>query len=216
LRVKTEEKRQLILAVARETFREKGYAGASMAEISARLGGSKGTLYTYFTSKEELFAEVIVAMAKAHGETLVRELEQARDIKTALRTFARKTVRRFCTPEFVDFRRMHIADGGRSRIGKLVYDNGPKLFIQRVADVFAVQVRAGHFRDTDPWQASIHLLGLIRAGLVDNLLDGVIDHASEEEIEATADAAVDVFLRAYAAEPQSPGRARMRSKRRPK
>jgi AcrR family transcriptional regulator len=216
LRVKTKEKRQSILAVAREAFSKKGYEGASMAEISASLGGSKGTLYSYFTSKEELFAAVVVEMAKAHGESLVSELEQARDIKTALRTFARKLVRRFCSSEFIDFRRMVIAEGARSGLGKLVYEIGPKLFIQRVADVLAVQMRAEHLRDADSWQAAIHLLGLIRAGLVDNLLEGVIDHASEEKMVATADAAVDVFLRAYAAQPQSLGRARVRPKRRPK
>jgi AcrR family transcriptional regulator len=210
LRVKTEERRQAIVAIARETFRKKGFAAASMAEIAASLGGSKGTLYNYFTSKEELFADVMVEMAKANGESLVRELEQARDIKTALRTFAHQLVRLLCSAELVDFRRMLIAEGGRPGLGKLVYDNGLKLFLLRFAAVFAAQMRAGYFRDADPWQAAIHLLALCKAGLADQLLEGVIDHASDEEIAVTADAAVDVFLRAYAAPPRLPGRARMR------
>jgi AcrR family transcriptional regulator len=206
LRVKTEEKRQAIVATARATFRKRGFVAASMAEISASLGGSKGTLYNYFTSKEELFAAVIVEMAKSHGEGPVSELEQARDIRMGLRTFAHKLVRLFCSPELVDFRRMHIAEGGRAGLGKLVFDNGARLFHQRVAAVFAAQVRAGNFRDADPWQAAIHLVGLCKAGLADNLLEGVDNHASEEEIAATADAAVDVFLRAYAVEPPRRGR----------
>lgn len=216
MRVKTDEKRQAIVATAREVFRKKGFAAASMAEISASLGGSKGTLYNYFTSKEELFAAVIVEMAKIHKDPPVRELEQARDIKTALRIFAHKLVRRLCSTELVDFRRMHVAEGGRAGLGKLVYEGAPKLFLQRVADVFALQMRAGHFRDADPWQAAIHLLGLCRAGLADDLLEGVIHHASDDEIAATADAAADVFLRAYAAKPPSPGRARLRRKHGPK
>jgi AcrR family transcriptional regulator len=204
------------VAAAREAFRKKGFVAASMAEISASLGGSKGTLYNYFTSKEELFAAVVIQMAKIHGEEAMSELEQARDIKTALRAFAHKLVRLFCSPELVDFRRMHIAEGGRWGIGKLVYENGPRLFIQRIADVFAVQMRAGHLRDADPWQAAIHLLGLCKAGLADHLIEGVIDHASAEEIAATADAAVDVFLRAYAAKPPSPGGTRAGRKHRSK
>jgi AcrR family transcriptional regulator len=216
LRVKTEEKRQAIVATARETFRKKGFVAASMAEISASLGGSKGTLYNYFTSKEELFAAVVVEMAKTHGESAVGELEQARDMETGLRTFAHKLVRLFCSPELVDFRRMHIAEGGRSGLGKLVYDNGPRFLLQRVADVFAAQVRAGYFRDADPWQAAIHLHGLCKAGLADDLIEGVIDHASEEDIAATADAAVDVFLRAYAVKPPSQGRTRVKRKHRSK
>jgi len=216
VRVKTEEKRKAIIATAREMFRKKGFEGTSMAEISANLGGSKGTLYNYFTSKEELFAAVFVEMAKTHGESPVSELEQARDIKTGLRTFAHKLVNLFCSRELVDFRRMHIAEGGRSGLGKLGYDNGPKLFLQRVANVFAAQVRAGYFRDADPWQAAVHLLGLCKAGLVDDLIEGVVDHASDEEIAATADAAVDVFLRAYAAERPNPTKTRVRRKLRSK
>jgi AcrR family transcriptional regulator len=216
LRVKTEEKRRAIVATARETFRKKGFVAASMAEISASLGGSKGTLYSYFTSKEELFAAVILEMAKANGEGPVSELEQARDIKTAVRTFAHKLVRLFCSPEVIDFRRMHIAEGGRSDLGKVVYDNGPKLFHQRLANVFAAQVRAGNFRDADPWEAAIHLVALCKAGIADNLLEGVVDHAPEAEIAAAADAAVDVFLRAYAVEPPRAASTPSPPTRRPK
>jgi AcrR family transcriptional regulator len=48
-------KRDTIIEVARQVFFEEGYAAASMSTIAARLGGSKGTLYNYFKSKEELF-----------------------------------------------------------------------------------------------------------------------------------------------------------------
>ncbi|MBW8734443.1 MAG: TetR/AcrR family transcriptional regulator [Asticcacaulis sp.] len=54
-----DERRARILETAREVFYEVGYAGASMSMISGRLGGSKATLYAYFSSKEELFAAII-------------------------------------------------------------------------------------------------------------------------------------------------------------
>src|SRR5580698_6331993 len=50
-----DQRREAILKVAREVFFEQGYTAASMSAIAARLGGSKGTLYNYFKSKEELF-----------------------------------------------------------------------------------------------------------------------------------------------------------------
>ncbi len=52
-------RRDRIVQVARDVFYEVGYAGASMSTISARLGGSKATLYAYFASKEELFEAII-------------------------------------------------------------------------------------------------------------------------------------------------------------
>ena len=49
------EKRRQILDGAREVFRAKGYEGASMDAIAKAAGVSKGTLYVYFTNKDELF-----------------------------------------------------------------------------------------------------------------------------------------------------------------
>lgn len=46
--------RELLLA-ARDLFIEKGFAAARIEEIAARAGVSKGTLYAYFDSKEDLF-----------------------------------------------------------------------------------------------------------------------------------------------------------------
>ncbi|CAG1012445.1 partial putative HTH-type transcriptional regulator YvdT, partial [Anaerolineales bacterium] len=56
---KSDTKRQHILAVAAEAFQEYGFERTSMSEICARVGGSKATLYNYFSSKDELFFEVM-------------------------------------------------------------------------------------------------------------------------------------------------------------
>src|SRR5471032_323313 len=52
-------RRERIIQVARDVFYEVGYASASMSMISARLGGSKATLYAYFDSREALFEATI-------------------------------------------------------------------------------------------------------------------------------------------------------------
>src|SRR5579863_8801536 len=52
---RSDAKRRAIMQVARAAFLARGYAATSMSEIAAKLGGSKGTLYNYFRSKEELF-----------------------------------------------------------------------------------------------------------------------------------------------------------------
>lgn len=48
-----------LLEAALDVFVEKGYAAARVDEVAARAGVSKGTLFLYFPSKEELFKEVI-------------------------------------------------------------------------------------------------------------------------------------------------------------
>ncbi|MDP3700414.1 MAG: TetR/AcrR family transcriptional regulator [Hylemonella sp.] len=48
-----------LLAAALELFVEKGYAATRSEEVARRAGVSKGTLFLYFASKEELFKAVV-------------------------------------------------------------------------------------------------------------------------------------------------------------
>lgn len=137
MRVKTDEKRQEIVAIAREVFREKGYAETSMAEISARLGGSKSTPYSYFPSKEELFVAVMLDMSGRSAEAMLDELAQADDIRSGLGTVIGRLMSHLCTPEMIDFRRMLIGEVGRTPLGKRVYERGPALYLNRLAEMLA-------------------------------------------------------------------------------
>jgi AcrR family transcriptional regulator len=60
-----------ILAAARETFLEKGFARASVAEIAAKVGVVEGLLYTYYPTKRDLLNDVLRAMY----EPLIRDIE---------------------------------------------------------------------------------------------------------------------------------------------
>lgn len=80
-----------IVEAALELFVEKGFAGAKMDDIAKRAGVTKGTVYLYFPSKEDLFRAVVEEMVGPNIETgerllaehtgtaadLVRELIQA-------------------------------------------------------------------------------------------------------------------------------------------
>lgn len=48
-----------LLEAALELFVEKGYAATRVDEVAARAGVSKGTLFLYFPSKEDLFKAVV-------------------------------------------------------------------------------------------------------------------------------------------------------------
>lgn len=48
-----------ILRAALETFAERGFAATRLADVAVRAGVGKGTLYLYFSSKEELLKAVV-------------------------------------------------------------------------------------------------------------------------------------------------------------
>jgi AcrR family transcriptional regulator len=50
---------QELLAAALDLFVERGFASTRLEDVARRAGVSKGTLYLYFTNKEELFKAVV-------------------------------------------------------------------------------------------------------------------------------------------------------------
>src|SRR6516165_9146528 len=71
MKVLTEARREAILAAAKAVFEEVGFDQATMSEITARVGGSKATLYRYFESKEALFMELVLRTGQEHGGELM-------------------------------------------------------------------------------------------------------------------------------------------------
>ena len=84
-----DQRRERIVSVAREVFFEVGYAGASMSMISARLGGSKATLYAYFNSKDELFEAIISERCSGFAAVFDDHLG-ADDLRDSLKQIGRK------------------------------------------------------------------------------------------------------------------------------
>jgi TetR/AcrR family transcriptional regulator, transcriptional repressor of aconitase len=52
------ERREQILAGARRAFAEHGYEGATVARLEHEVGLSRGAIFNYFPSKEDLFVEL--------------------------------------------------------------------------------------------------------------------------------------------------------------
>lgn len=65
-----EEARTRIVTAANQVFGEKGYRQATMDDVAKKLGVSKGALYLYFASKEDLFAEICRVEPQAFKEIL--------------------------------------------------------------------------------------------------------------------------------------------------
>ena len=65
-----------LLKAALALFVEKGYAATRVEEVAARAGVSKGTLFLYFPSKEELFKAVVHENASRHLHDAFREVAE--------------------------------------------------------------------------------------------------------------------------------------------
>ena len=92
-RRRKEERPGDIIAAALAVFAEKGFAGARMEEIARRAGISKGTLYLYFETKEDMFRAVVREVVVPNIEVvqkavLTADLSFATMVRTLLPRFA--------------------------------------------------------------------------------------------------------------------------------
>jgi TetR/AcrR family transcriptional regulator, transcriptional repressor of aconitase len=67
------ERREHILAAARRCFAEHGYEGATVVRLEEATGLSRGAIFNYFASKEDLFVELAVEDAERLSDLWVDE-----------------------------------------------------------------------------------------------------------------------------------------------
>lgn len=75
-------RRRDILHAARTQIAESGYLALNMRDIAAGAGVSSGTLYSYFSTKEEIFVTLYAEAVEAHTDSLVPMCEAAPDLET--------------------------------------------------------------------------------------------------------------------------------------
>lgn len=195
MRVRTDDRRQAILDVATEMFREVGYARASMAAISARIGGSKGTLYGYFKSKEELFAAAMMAVMEEQAEDAIDLLDRSNpDAYSALRRFGLAYLALLTSSDAIAIMRAAIAEGANSALGSTLYTCGAERAWQAMATYIAHLHKKGALQAPDAKVSAAHLKGLLEAGMIEPLLFGAKAWFPARD---AVDAAIDTFLRAY-------------------
>lgn len=195
---KKTERRAVILDVARQSFIENGYAATTMSEIAAKLGGSKGTLWSYFPSKEDLFAAVLDELTMEFKAQLSEVIELHEDFRSTLLRLCRHVVETLTRPQTICVHRLIIGEGGRfPEVGRMLYARGPKNSKAIVAAYLDLCIEEGAMRPCDTTVAAANLMALCTAGSHQQLLLNTIDKATREQIQADAENATDVFLRTY-------------------
>jgi AcrR family transcriptional regulator len=71
-----EDRPQEITQAALEAFTEKGYAATRIEEVAKRAGVSKGLMYLYFKTKEELFKAVVKSVVIRRMDQLIGNIER--------------------------------------------------------------------------------------------------------------------------------------------
>ena len=154
------ERREQILDGARRCFAENGYEGATVSRLEDQIGLSRGAIFNYFPSKEDLFVELAVRDSTRMSEiwvndglgAVVREVVELDPawLSVYLELFRRvRNDREFCAK--IEAREKEVAPANRARIeeaqraGEFRDDIGPKeigMFVNLILNGLAL-MRAG-------------------------------------------------------------------------
>ena len=204
MRVRTEEKRREIVRIASELFHENGFERTSMSTISERVGGSKATLYGYFSSKEELLAATLVYDVTEEADRLMHEFLSEKDLREGLvKLGVAYMSRRLSSAPIANVRMVSNQPPG-SEIGKRFYETVLRPAWKRLASRFEQFMDEGQLKRADPWVAAMQWKGLNEWDMFEKRLLGAIPGPDPKEILRAATTAADAFLILYGVDNSSP------------
>jgi AcrR family transcriptional regulator len=193
-------KRRQIMDGARTVFFSGGFDGASMNDVARAAGVSKGTLYAYFDSKEQLFEALIREDRSQQAERMCLFPPEPHNPREFLAEFGRRLIEMMTRSEMIAQLRVVIAVTGKfPRLGRAFYEAGPCYGVSKLAERLRSLGAAGALDVADPERAARQFIDLCKSGVFNGVLFGAVETVPPQEIEASVNAAVEVFMRAYGA-----------------
>lgn len=144
---RTEERRTQIIDAAMALFDDQGYSSTKIADITEKAGMSKGLVYHYFRSKEEILLAILDRVTDC-----IEECAKIEDATEALTLFTKRLLSYPTYENYVPPMRIFFTAMIRGEIrlddalNPIREDFGRSYF----APIFARGQRQGQFRDGDP------------------------------------------------------------------
>ncbi len=102
--------RGAIVEAAERLFLKRGFGSVSMDELAEGAGVARRTLYNQFSSKEEIFREMLLGLSGQLEDAFPSGVETQGDVEDVLRLVARMILELHKNPEYLGFLRMVVAD----------------------------------------------------------------------------------------------------------
>ena len=190
------ERRDRIVGAARRHFLDEGYAATSMSQLHRALGGSKATLWSYFASKEDLFAAVIEDITGEFRQELEETLSADEDLERTLIRFNTSFIQKTVQPELIATWRLIVGESGRfPEIGQIFHERAVMQVERALSDYLAGEIEAGRLQGETPDGMASILIGF--TGNRQNMRLWGVGVDTDEAIKADAVRFSRYFLRLF-------------------
>ena len=145
-----------LLDAALAEFFEKGFEAARLEDIAARAGVTKGTIYLYFHSKEDVFEALVRNVPQANVDLLQKVTSDPDQSPDVLLERFLQLVGTFIRDERMSrFPRLVISAAGRfPKLADMYRNNVIAPAASQLAAIIEAGVARGLFRPVDPQQAA--------------------------------------------------------------
>jgi AcrR family transcriptional regulator len=200
-----QERREAILAAARDVFLERGFEGTNLDDVIARCGGSKRTIYAYFGNKSELFGAIVRETSESLFAALDADAPESQDLETALNWIGRRYLASVTDGIPLALFRTVISEGPRfPDLARVFYEKGPARAAERVDALLADSDLGRRLDPAERRAHAYHFFGLLREdGIFLPRLLGLRAAPSQAEIDDVVRRSVRIFLAGLAAQPRT-------------
>ncbi|HWF85674.1 MAG TPA: helix-turn-helix domain-containing protein [Vicinamibacterales bacterium] len=172
-----------ILEAARRIFARLGYAASNVEEIAKEAGMAKGTVYLYFKSKEEVFAEVLASDTERLVNTMVEDMSAAKTFESRLTVFLNLRLNYIRNNR--DFLSIYLAEfGSRGCRTGIACETFDKLFSRKfefIRQCLEQAIARGEIRAVEVEPTAFAILDLAR-GFAERHLRGWAHLTLEEDV----------------------------------
>jgi AcrR family transcriptional regulator len=159
-RVTPSDRRARILAAARDTFAQRGFAGARMDDIAVAVGISRSALYSMFDTKEALFRALVTGLIAEVLPVLVPDDFGGAPADKLLRGFIRAAFIRLTSNDLAFLPRLIIGEGlAFPDLVRFYHDEGIVRVLGVIERLIAYGVERGEFTCPEPALAARSVAG---------------------------------------------------------
>ena len=187
---RAEERRKQIMDAALTCFARKGYHKTTMDDIVAESGLSKGTLYWYFKSKDELFFSLVNSLFLEIRHDIDAIAEQHTSASDKLRALAHEFVSFF--DEVTEFLNVFFEFWMQSALNEQLNQLFQNMLVQyrgKIAGIIEDGIEAGEFQEVDAEQLAWAVMAVY-----DGLWFYKMLAADEVDLEKANQAFLDTLL----------------------
>jgi TetR/AcrR family transcriptional repressor of mexJK operon len=205
-RQKWARKDEIVLAAAERAFVQFGYAGTSVDAIAEMAGVSKRTVYSNFTTKQALYAEVIKRRCAGVIPGIDPDMTDADPEDTLLKVSV-AFLEALYAPEQIALYQTVVADSRQfPDAGKMMFE-GPVMRSQHVFEEYfrkQAQKKLMHFADVD--LAAAQFVALLKTNMHMRLMLNQPTTLSHRQLEEIARSSIHLFLYGALVRPASAAR----------